>query len=97
MAADSGGEFERAFICAVQYALDTGFTEILEFKPVQEQASLHFVKRDVFALLLTGCRKSSIFQLVPKVCEYIHAVADLGEGPGGAAPPPPYFGRKKKK
>ena len=57
----------------VQYALDTGFTEILESKPVQEEALLHFVKReDVFAVLPTGCGKSLIFQLVPKVCEYLH-------------------------
>ena len=73
MVADSGGEFEKAFRGAVQYALDTGFTEILELKPVQEEALLHFVKReDVFAVLPTGCGKSLIFQLVPKVCEYLH-------------------------
>ena len=73
MAADSGGEFERAFRGAVQYALDTGFTEILELKPVQEEAMLHFVKReDVFTVLPTGCGKSLIFQLMPKVCEYLH-------------------------
>ena len=73
MAADSGGEFERAFRGAVQYALDTGFTEILELKPVQEEALLHFVKREyVFAVLPTECGKSLIFQLVPKVCEYLH-------------------------
>ena len=53
--------------------MDTGFTEILELKPVQEEALLHFVKReDVFAVLPTGCGKSLIFQLVPKVCEYLH-------------------------
>ena len=53
--------------------MDTGFTEILELKPVQEEALLHFVKReDVFAVLPTGCGKSLIFQLVPKVCEYFH-------------------------
>ena len=70
---DSGGEFERTFRGAVQYALDTGFTEILELKPVQEEVLLHFVKReDVFAVLPTGCGKSLIFQLVPKVCEYLH-------------------------
>ena len=53
--------------------MDTGFTEILELKPVQEEALLHFVKReDVFAVLPTECGKSLIFQLVPKVCEYLH-------------------------
>ena len=73
MAADSGSELERAFRGAVQYALDTGFTEILQLKPVQEEALLHFVKReDVFAVLPTGCGKSLIFQLVPKVCECLH-------------------------
>ena len=55
--AESSGEFERAFRGAAQYALDTGFTEILKIKPVQEEALLHFVKReDVFAVLLTGSR-----------------------------------------
>ena len=38
MAVESSGEFERAFRGAVQYALDTGFTEILELKHVQEEA-----------------------------------------------------------
>ena len=32
---------------------------------------LHFIKReDVLAVLPTGCGKSLIFQLVPKVCSY---------------------------
>ena len=35
---ESSGEFERALRGAVQYALDTRFTEILELKPVQEEA-----------------------------------------------------------
>ena len=34
----NSGEFERAFRGAVQYALDIGFAEILELKPVQEEA-----------------------------------------------------------
>lgn len=73
MAVDGGGEFDRAFRGAVQYSLDSGFNEIFELKPVQEEALLHFVKReDVFAVLPTGCGKSLIFQLVPKVCEYLH-------------------------
>ena len=68
---DYSSEFERAFRGAVQYALDTGFSDILEWKPVQEEALLHFIKReDVFAVLPTGCGKSLIFQLVPKVCAY---------------------------
>ena len=34
---------------------------------------LYFMKReDVFAVLPTGCGKSLIFQLVPKVCSYLH-------------------------
>ena len=74
MAADStSGGFERAFWGAAQYALDTGFTEILELKPVQEEALLHFVKReDVFVVLPTGCGKLLIFQHVPKVYECLH-------------------------
>ena len=38
LAVENSGEFERAFRGAVQYALDTGFAEILELKPVQEEA-----------------------------------------------------------
>ena len=38
LAVETSGEFERAFRGAVQYALDTGFAEILELKPVQEEA-----------------------------------------------------------
>ena len=73
MAADRSGEFERAFGGAAQYALDTGFTKILELKPVQE-ALLHFVKReDVFAMLPTGVDVGNVqSQLVLKVCEYMH-------------------------
>ena len=57
----------------VQYALDAGFSDILDLKPVQEEALLHFIKREnAFVLLLTGCGKSLIFQLVPKVCAYLH-------------------------
>ena len=42
-------------------------------RPVQEEALLHFIKReDVFVVLPTGCGKSLIFQLVPKVCSYLH-------------------------
>ena len=60
-----GPEFERAFRGAIQYALNFGFSEILELRPVQEEALLHFIKReDCFAVLPTGCGKSLIFQLV---------------------------------
>ena len=53
--ADDGSEFERAFGGAVQFGLDSGFSNILELKPVQEEALLHFIKRkDVFAVLPTG-------------------------------------------
>ena len=70
---DYSGDFERAFRGAVQYALDTGFSDILEWKPVQEEALLHFIKReDVFAVLPIGCGKSLIFQLVPKLCAHLH-------------------------
>ena len=55
-------EFDRAFRGAIQYALNSGFLEILELRPVQEEALLHFIKReDVFAVLPTGCGKSLIF------------------------------------
>jgi len=58
---------ERGFWVAVQYALNTGFTNILELKAVQEEALLNIIKReDVLAVLPNGCGKSSIFQLVPK-------------------------------
>ena len=76
--ADDGSEFERAFGGAVQFALDSGFSNILELKPVQEEALLHFIKwKDVFAVLPTGCRESLIFQIVPRVCAYLH---DLSRG-----------------
>lgn len=72
MAAGFSSEFEQVFCGAVQYASDTGFSEIRELKPVQEDL-LHFIKReDVFAVLSTGCGKSLTFQLVPKVCSYLH-------------------------
>ena len=45
-----------------------GFERVL--KPVQGEALLHFV--NVFAVLPTGCGKSFIFQLVPKVCKCLH-------------------------
>ena len=68
-----GPEFELAFQGAIQYALNSGFSEILELRPVQEEALLHFIKReDVFAVLPTGCGKSLIFQLVPKGRSYLH-------------------------
>ena len=69
-----GLEFERAFRGAIQYTLNSGFSEILELRPVSEKgALLHFIKReDVFAVLPTGCGKSLIFQIVPKVCSYLH-------------------------
>ena len=39
----------------------------------EKGALLHFIKReDVFAVLPTGCGKSLIFQLVPKVRSYLH-------------------------
>ena len=71
--ADDGSEFERAFGGAVQFGLDSGFSNILELKPVQEEALLHFIKRkDVFAVLPAGCGNSLIFQIVPRVCAYMH-------------------------
>ena len=71
--ADDSGEFERAFRGAVQFALDSCFSNILELKPVQEEAWLHFIKRkDVFAVLPAGCGNSLIFQIVPRVCAYLH-------------------------
>ena len=57
----------------VQYNMQSEFSEILESRPVQEEAFLPFIKReDVFAVLPTGCGKSLIFQIVPKVCSYLH-------------------------
>ena len=59
--ADDGSEFERAFRGAVQFAFDSGSSNILELKPVQEEALLHFIERkDVFALLPTGCEKYGV-------------------------------------
>ena len=61
------GDFERGFCGAVQYALNSGFTNILELKAVQEEALLNIIKReDVLAVLPNGCGKSLMFQLVPK-------------------------------
>ena len=60
---------------AIQFAMDSGFSNILELKPVQEEALLHFIKRkDVFAILPTGCGKSLIFQIVQRVCAYFHTI-----------------------
>ena len=71
--ADDSGEFERAFRGAVQFALDSCFSNILELKPVQEEAWLHFIKRkDVFVVLPAGCGNSLIFQIVPRVSAYMH-------------------------
>ena len=67
-----GPEFKRAFRGTIQPALNSEFSEILELRPVQEEALLHFIKEDVFAVLPTGCGKSLTFQLVPKVCSYLH-------------------------
>ena len=72
--ADDGSEFKRAFRGAVQFALDSGFSNIFELKPVQEEALLHFIKRkDVFAVFPAGCGNSLIFQIVPRVCAYLHS------------------------
>ena len=71
--ADDGSQFEGAFRGAVQFALDSGFSNILELKPVQGEALLHFMKRkDVFAMLPAGCGNSLIFQIVRRVCAYLH-------------------------
>ena len=71
--ADDSGEFERAFRGAVQFALDSCFSNILELKPVQEETWLHFIKwKDVFAVLPAGCGNSLIFQIVPRVSAYMH-------------------------
>ena len=49
-----GIEFERGFRVALQYTLNSGFSEILELRPVQEEALLYFIKREnVFAVLPT--------------------------------------------
>ena len=50
-----GLEFERAFRGAIQYALNSGFSDILELRPVQEEASLHFIKRED-VLRLRSCQ-----------------------------------------
>ena len=72
----SGSEFERDFRGVLQFALDGGFSNILELKTVQdvqEEALLHFIKRkDLFAVLPTGCGKVLIFQIVLRVCAYLH-------------------------
>ena len=39
----------------------------------QEEALYNYIKRkDVLAVLPTGCGKSLIFQMVPKICAYFH-------------------------
>ena len=64
-----GPEFNHAFRSAIQYALNSVFSEILELRPVQEEALLHFIKReDVFAVLPNGCGQTSDIS----VCSYLH-------------------------
>ena len=61
-------EFDRAFRNAIEIAL-LNFPKIRKLKLVQEEALSYFIqRRDVFSVLPTGCGKSLIFQLVPRVC-----------------------------
>ena len=58
---------------ALDYALSSKVSNVEQLKPVQEEALFKFVEpRDVFCVLPTSCGKSSIFQLVPLVCAYLH-------------------------
>ena len=69
MAAD---EFIEACQNAIQFSLKS-FPSIKELKPIQEEAIINFVKRrDVFAMLPTGYGKSLIFELVPRICQFLH-------------------------
>ena len=67
MAVGNSGEFERAFRGAVHYALDIGFAEILELKPVQEEAYINYLvkRKDVFAVLPTGCMSEYLLLYSP--------------------------------
>ena len=43
------------------------------WRPVQEEAIVQYIKRrDVLAVLPTGYGKSLIFQLIPRICSYLH-------------------------
>lgn len=69
MAAD---EFIEACQNAIQFSLKS-FPNITELKPIQEKAIINFTKRrDVFAMLPTGYGKSLLFQLVPRICQFLH-------------------------
>ena len=46
--------------------------DALSFWTDTAPSSIKINKQVVFAVLPTGCGKSLIFQLVPKVCEYLH-------------------------
>jgi len=71
MASKEDSDFSCSFQNAVRYALDSQFKEIQNLKPFQEEALFKFFQQnDVFCVLLTGCGKSLIFQLVPIVCSY---------------------------
>ena len=64
--------FQGRFRSAVTLALNSKFPEISVLKPKQEEALFGFLQRkDVFAVLPTGCGKSLIFQLVPDVCSLL--------------------------
>ena len=45
----------------------------MNWRPVQEEAIVQYIKRrDVLAVLPTGYGKSLIFQLIPRICSYLH-------------------------
>ena len=50
-----GFEFERAFRGAIQYTLNSGFSEILELRPVQKKGP-YFTSSSVRRMCLRSCQ-----------------------------------------
>lgn len=72
-AKQSDDDFDQIFCNAVSYTLHSQFPNIEDMKLKQEEALYNYIKRkDVLAVLPTGCGKSLIFQMVPKICAYFH-------------------------
>ena len=65
-----GLEFERAFRGAIQYTLNSGFSEILELRPVQQKAP-YFTSSSVSSAVAWGgaggARAPPIIWQTPKI------------------------------
>ena len=68
---DEDPVFHYEWRTAIEKTIEN-FGNIKKLKSVQEEALLSFIKRrDVLAVLPTGCGKSLIFQVVPGVVKYL--------------------------